>query len=133
MQAVFRLQKVVGGFVHVAEVRVTVESAASDEVAVSANAFDWRREAYGPTAVVYGPGDHQLATEAVEGVRYALGRLGSVGGEGYRVTVTEVKDTPVDTSVGDVKFAAASAVCAALGVQLDPPPTVEASGAVFPA
>jgi hypothetical protein len=131
MQAVFRVLKVLGGRPHVAEVAVTVERAGRDEVTVSADAFGWRREVHGPGASVNGPADQLLAAEAVEGVRYVLARL-SVPGAGYRVSVTRIWDTPVDTAVGDVKLAAALAVSAALGVELDPAPRLEATGAVFP-
>ena len=43
--------------------------------------------------------------------RYALRRVSSDAG--YRVSVTRIWDTSVDTSEGDVKIAAALAVCAA--------------------
>jgi hypothetical protein len=130
VDAVFRLHKVVAGLSHFAEVKVDVVPAARDEVAVSAGAFDWRRETYGPGAVVSQPGDRLLMAEAVEGVRYVLGRLPS--GVRYRVGVTTIMESPVDTSMGDVKLAAALAMCAALTLQLDPPPRLEAAGAVFP-
>ena len=131
MQAVFRLRQIVGGFPHLAEVEVTVEAAGRNDAVVSADAFDWRQVAYGPAWGGNGSGDQLLITEALEGVWYALARL-PVHGPGYRVDVTRIRDAPVDTSIGDVKLAAALAVCAALGVQLDPAPRIEAPGAVFP-
>jgi hypothetical protein len=57
-------------------------------------------------------------------VRYVLARL-PIRGAGYRVNVTRIRDSPVDTFVGEVKLAATVAVCAALGVQLDPAPRIE--------
>jgi hypothetical protein len=48
------------------------------------------------------------------------------------VTVTRIFDAPADTGVGDVKFAAVAATCQALGVELDRPPFIDASGVVFP-
>jgi hypothetical protein len=64
-------------------------------------------------------------------VRYVLARL-PVRDGGYRVSVTRVWDTPADTSAGDIKLAAALALCVALGVHLDPPPRLESAAAVFP-
>lgn len=108
-----------------------VEAAAGDEVTVSDEAFDWRRDHYGPHAVIHQPGDQLLVTEAVEGVRYVLRSL-PARGDGYRVRVTKILDTPVDTWVGDVKVAAALAMCKALGVELEPAPRIGADGPVFP-
>lgn len=48
------------------------------------------------------------------------------------VTVTKVVNAPVDTVPGDVKLAAALACRDALGLELDDPPRLEPSGAVFP-
>lgn len=127
----FRLRQMVDRFAHLAEVAVTVEAAAGDEVTVSNEAFDWRRDVYGPRAVVRGPGDESLVAEAVEGVQYVLGHVPARGG-GRRVQVTKIWVSPVDTWVGDVKVAAALAVCEALGVELEPAPRLGADGPVFP-
>src|SRR5262245_12763073 len=118
MEAVFRVRQIVGGLPHLAEVAVTVDAAVANEITVSDDAFDWRRDVHGPNTVVGGPADQRLAAEAVDGVRYVLERLGVDGG--YRVRVTRIWDTPVDTGIGDVKVAAALATCKALGVELEP-------------
>ncbi|WP_410817407.1 hypothetical protein [Micromonospora sp. 050-3] len=120
MQGEFRLRQIVGGIGHAADVAVAVEAADRDEVVVSPDAFAWLRDVYGPRAVIDRPVNDQLVAEAVEGVRYALARLGRPGG--YKVTVMKIVDLPVDTGDGDVKVAAAHAVCIALGIRLEPPP-----------
>lgn len=129
MEALFRLRRIVGGVPHFADVAVRVEPFAHDEVAVSDGVFAWRREVYGPDAVSGGPADQQMVVEAVEGVRYVLHRR---DGDGCLVTVTGIIDAPADTVVGDVKFAAVTATCQALAVELDCPPFIDASGVVFP-
>ncbi|MGC4747933.1 hypothetical protein ACLQ28_20090 [Micromonospora sp. DT201] len=129
MESAFRLRRIVGGVPHVADVAVRVESFTHDAVAVSEGVFAWRRKVYGPGAVSGGPIDQQMVAEAVEGVRYVLGRR---DGDGRLVTVTRICDAPADTGVGDVKFAAVAATCQALGVELDRPPFIGASGVVFP-
>ncbi len=121
MQARFRLLEVVDGIAHVAEVEVKVEPLDRDEVSVAADAFHWRREVYGPSAVVSGPGDSQLVEEALSGIRHGLIHLGPREA-GLRVTVTQICDFPVDTSPGDVKTAAIQALYLALGVQPEPAP-----------
>lgn len=130
MESSYRLRKYVGGVVHAVDIAVRVEPFGHDEVAVSDEAFDWRREVYGQNAVSGGPADQQMVVEAVEGVRYVLVRSGGSGGR--LVTVTRICDTPADTCVGDVKFAAVAATCQALGVELDRPPFIDASRVVFP-
>lgn len=129
MEGSFRLRKIVGGLPHVADVAVRVEPFAHDEVAVSDGVFAWRFEVYGPGAVSGGPSDQRMVAEAVEGVRYVLGRC---DGRGRLVTVTRIFEAPADTGVGDVKFAAVAATCQALGVELDRPPFIDPSGVVFP-
>lgn len=130
MEAVYRLRQLVDRMAHVAEVAVRIETASQDEVAVSADAFAWRRDVYGPDAVDTGPGDQLLIAEAMEGVHYVLRSLSARGG--YRVMVMRIWETPVDTWPGDVKVAAARAVCEALGVQLEPAPGIGATGAELP-
>ncbi|MET8251208.1 hypothetical protein [Micromonospora sp. NPDC005197] len=131
MQGEFRLRQVVGQIGHAADVAVAVEPADRDEVDVSPDAFAWLRDVYGPRAVIDRPVNDRLVAEAVEGAWYALARLGRPGG--YKVTVTRIVDMPVDTADGDVKVAAAHAVCLALGVRLEPPPRLTTNGVVFPA
>ena len=118
MEAVYRLRQMVGRMAHVAEVGVRVEEADHDDVIVSPDAFFWRREVYGPDAVITSPGDHLLVAEAVSGVHHTLDNL-PVRSGGYRVTLTRIQETPVDTWPGDVHVAAANAVATALDVQLD--------------
>jgi hypothetical protein len=130
VQGEFRLRQVVGRIGHAADVAVAVEPADRDEVDVSPNAFAWLRDVYGPRAVIDRPVNARLVAEAVEGARYALDRLGRPGG--YKVTVTKIVDMPVDTAEGDVKVAAAHAVCLALGMRLEPPPRFTTDGVVFP-
>ncbi|WP_124819751.1 hypothetical protein [Micromonospora ureilytica] len=130
MQGEFRLRQMVGAIGHAADVAVAVEAADRDEVDVSPDAFAWLRDVYGPGAVIDRPVNDRLVAEAVEGVRYALARLGEPGG--YKVTVTKIVDLPVDTGDGDVKVAAAHAVCTALGVRLEPPPRLTTDGATSP-
>ena len=48
------------------------------------------------------------------------------------MTVRVIRDAPIDTGPDDVKFAAVAATCVALNVELDPAPTVQAHGIVFP-
>src|SRR5690349_5037761 len=108
MQARFRLAQVVDGIAHVAEVEVRVEPGDGDEVAVSDAAFDWRRDVYGPAAVVLGPADDRLVDEAVAGVRNGLAVLGP-DEDGIKVTVLRICDFSVDTSPGDVEAAARQA------------------------
>ncbi|MEU8659161.1 hypothetical protein [Actinoplanes philippinensis] len=130
MEHSYRLRRIVSRIPHVAEVAVRVGACAHDEVVVSDEVFAWRRDLYGPQAVSGGPGDQELVAEAVEGVRYVLVRRGHSSGR--LVTVTRILDTPVDTGPGDVRFAAVMAACQALEVELDHPPFIDASGAVFP-
>ncbi len=131
MEAIFKLRKMVGVIAHVADVAVTAEVNDFDEVSVSDDAFMWRRQVYGPNAIVEMPGDDVFIHEAVAGARYTLGWLARTAG-GYRVIVTEIVPYPVDTSPGDVQVAAALAVGAALSVELHPPPYLTKAGAVFP-
>lgn len=120
MEAVYRLRQMVGRMAHIAEVGVRIEDADQDEVIVSPDAFFWRREVYGPDAVITLRDDHLLVAEAVAGVHRALNIL-PVRSAGYRVTLTRIQETPVETWPGDMLAAAANAVSQALGVQLDPP------------
>lgn len=117
----FRLLENFDRIAHVAEVEVKVEPADRDEVSVSAGAFDWRREMYGPAAVIHGPGDDQLVDEAIAGVRHGLILVGPREA-GLRVTVLRISDFPVDTSPGDVERAARQALYLSLGVQPEPAP-----------
>jgi hypothetical protein len=41
-------------------------------------------------------------------------------------------DAPADTGIGGVKFVVAAATCQAVGVELEPPPFIDAVGGVFP-
>jgi hypothetical protein len=120
-QARFRLTDVVDGIAHVAEVEVRVEPAGQDEVSVSGAAFDWRREVYGPAAVVLGPTDDRLVDEAVAGVRNGLAVLGP-DEDGIKVTVLRICDFSVDTSPGDVEMAARQALYLALRIQPESSP-----------
>jgi hypothetical protein len=120
MEAVYRLCQMVGRMAHIAEVGVRIEEADQDEVIVSPDAFIWRREVYGPNAVINANNDHLLVAEAVDGVHRALDNL-AVRSAGYQVTLTKIQETPVDTWPGDILVAAANAVSQALRVQLDPP------------
>ncbi|MER5337994.1 hypothetical protein [Micromonospora sp. NPDC002717] len=131
MQGEFRLRQVLGRIGHAADVAVAVEPADRDEVDVSPDAFAWLWDVYGSRAVIDRPINDRLVAEAVEGVRYALARLGRPGG--YKVTVMKIVDMPADTADGDVKIAAAHAVCLALGMRLEPPPRITTDGVVFPA
>ena len=115
---------------HWAEVTVRAEPAERHEVIASDDVFGWRRSVYGPEAWTDRPVDREFIAAAVAGVQYALDRI---GGSGRRVTVSTIHDAPADTFPDDVKFAAAAATCLALNVELDPPPTVEPHGIVFPA
>lgn len=63
--------------------------------------------------------------EAAAGARHALGRLPTASGD-YLVTVTDIRVSSVDTSVGDVHEATAKAVWRALG--LDAPPAYRGFG-----
>jgi hypothetical protein len=53
-----------------------------------------------------------MRAEAVDGVRYALDKL-TVDRQPYSVTVTEIRDAPVDRGPGDIKLAAAPTFAAA--------------------
>ncbi|MGW3859671.1 hypothetical protein [Micromonospora arida] len=132
MESSYRLRKIVGGLPHMAYVEVRVEAFSQDGVAVSDEVFDWRRDVYGRSAVSGGTADLQMVAEAIEGVWYVLVRSGGSDGGGRLVTVTSIRDSPADTGVGDVRFAAVAATCQALGVVLDRPPFIDASGVVFP-
>ena len=129
MEGTYRLKRIAGGFSHWAEVTVWAEPAARHEVTVDDDVFGWRRDVYGPDAWVDRSVDREFIAAAVAGVRYALDRI---GGSGKRVTVRVIHDAPADTGPDDVKFAAVAATCVALNVDLDPSPTVEAHGIVFP-
>ncbi|MEV1316432.1 hypothetical protein AB0J14_10145 [Micromonospora arborensis] len=130
VEAVFVLRQIVAGLPHWVKVAVEVEPADQDEVVVSPQAFDWLRDAYGPRTVVDRPVNHQLVTEALAGARYALAHVRGRNGAS-RVTLTMIKDSPVDTCDGDVMLAAAHAVAAALDGQMEPAPYLGAHGAVF--
>ncbi|MGQ5262439.1 hypothetical protein ACTWLT_16975 [Micromonospora sp. ZYX-F-536] len=132
MEAVFVLRQIVAGLAHIAKVAVEAEPADQDEVVVSPHAFDWLRDLYGPHAVVNRPVNQQFITEAIEGARYALAHVQGRN-RSSRVTLTIIGDSPADTCDGDVKLAAARAVAAALGGQMEPAPYLGAHGAVFPA
>jgi hypothetical protein len=121
VKARFRLLSMVDRVPRVAEVEVQVKRADRDEVVVSADAFAWRLDDYGPTALVDMLGDDELVTEAIDGVRHGLDRLGRRD-IGYLLTVTRVWPSPVDTGPGDVKAAATQALYLALGVQPEPAP-----------
>ena len=129
MEGTYRLKRIAGGIPHWAEVTVQAEPAERHEVIVSDDVFGWRRSIYGPEAFSGGPVDQEFITAAIAGVQYALDRI---GGDGQRVLVSTIRDAPADTCPPDVKFAAATATCLALNAELDPPPTVEPHGIVFP-
>lgn len=127
----YRLLRQAGGYTHFALVEVFVEPGDRDEIEVSPDAFSWLREVYGNNAVVDRQVNNDLIAEAVGGVRYVLGRL-QPRLQGFRVTVTVIVDSTADTNKGDVKLAAAFSTCKAMGVRLEPPPRLDASGLVFP-
>ncbi|GAA3741407.1 hypothetical protein HDA32_002492 [Spinactinospora alkalitolerans] len=132
MEATFRLARLVPFPPVYASVTVRVVPADGDEVEVGDEAFAWRLEAYGPHACYGAPYDADLIAEAEEGAHYALARLPAGVGP-VRVQVVDVRERPVDTGPGQVKFAAAHAVWRALGHEPADPPTVTAGGeVVFP-
>jgi hypothetical protein len=100
---------------------VRVEPADNDEALVSDSAFDWRRDVYGPAAMIHMVGDDQFVDEAIDGVREGLAVLDARDGH-LRVTVLRIYNFPVDTGPGDVKTAARQALYLALGVQPEPAP-----------
>jgi hypothetical protein len=123
MEGTYRLKRILGGISHWAEVTVRIEPAERHEVTVSDDVFGWRRDVYGPEAYSGGPVDQQYVAAAIAGVSHALDRI---GGAGKRVIISKIDDAPADTCPPDVKFAAATATCLALNVELDPPLTLEA-------
>jgi hypothetical protein len=132
VDATYLLRRHVAGLAHVAQVTVDVqEISAADQITVSPSAFDWRVGAYGPNAILHMTGDDALKSEAVEGVGYVLDRIGDRAG-GYIVEIRHIWCSYTDTSAGDVKLAAALALCQALDVTLDPPPSLTAEGHTFP-
>ncbi|MDP9793167.1 hypothetical protein J2S43_001679 [Catenuloplanes nepalensis] len=129
MEGTYRLKQIAGGVAHWAEVTVWMEPADWLEVIVSDDVFGWRRSIYGPEAWNRDPVEQEFVAAAIDGVQYALGRIGD---KMKRVIIKAIRDAPVDTLPTDVKFAAAAATCLALNVVLDPPPTIEPHGVIFP-
>jgi hypothetical protein len=101
-----------------------VKAAPRDSVAIADSAFAWRE--YPP-----GAAGKLLSSEAIEGIRYALGKLPGDRPQ-YQVTVTRIEYTETDTGPGDVKLAAAHATWAALNFEPSEPPWISKDGPVFP-
>jgi hypothetical protein len=90
---------------HYAKVYLKVIPAPDDTVTIADDAFAWR-DFPDATEVAY------YKAEAIAGVRDALADLPTPR-PGYRVTVTEIHDAPIDTAPGDVRVAAGRAFQAA--------------------
>ena len=101
MEALFRLLEIRDGIAHVAEVGIRAQTADHDEILLSTSMFAWRREAHGPDAVMQLESDAALVREAIDGVQDGLERVSRDHGGGYRVTVTKIWESAVDTSPGD--------------------------------
>jgi hypothetical protein len=113
---------------HVGIVSVEVEAQTQRNVFVSPNAFSWLKGAYGEKASTQNEWIETLKHEASSGVMFALAEA-DVGAE---VTITRIEFSNIDTTVGDVQYAAAWAVWNALGHQPTNPPWVDDSGVHFP-
>ncbi|MEV0715620.1 hypothetical protein [Asanoa sp. NPDC050611] len=124
MEASYRLSKYVNKVFHWARVTVSADVAEQDSITVAEDVFALR--GYPPGVEV-----DAMRSEAVDGVRYALGKLPQ-GGPRYEVTVIQIEDAPADTGPGDVKLAAAQATWAALQFLPTEPPSFDHSGPVFP-
>lgn len=132
METTFRLARYVGGRGHWAEVTVHITPADQSDIVVGEEAFAWLYRVYGPNATTQGPAYDEIKAEAVDGTRYALQALPAEA-QSVRVLITEIRDMPVDTNEGDVKFAAAHAVWQALGHDPELRPGItEDSVVVFP-
>lgn len=132
MKATFRLARYVRGRPHWAEVTVEVAPAGQPDVVMGEEVFAWLHVSYGPNATTRGPAYDELKAKAADGARYALRRLPPEA-QPVRVLITEIRDSPVDTNEGDVKFAAAHSVWQALGHEPEHRPWItDDSIVVFP-
>lgn len=132
MEGRFRLLRQASNWALMVEVSVNVDRAAEREIVVEPDVFVWRREFYGPEARWGGVFDDALCMAAEDGVRYALERLPDSMGNAH-VRVTNIWDSPADTTVPAVKFAAAYATWRATGHEPTTPPYIDQNGqAVFP-
>jgi hypothetical protein len=132
MEGRFRLLRQTRKWGLMVEVGVRVDPAAEREIVIDPDVFVWRREVYGPEARWGGPCDDALCVAAEEGVRYALECLPDSGGNAH-VRVTNIWDSPADTTAPAVKFAAAYATWRAMGHEPTTPPYIDQDGqAVFP-
>ncbi|MFE0460944.1 hypothetical protein ACFW1A_17010 [Kitasatospora sp. NPDC058965] len=101
MEGTFRLQRQTSRWARFAQVTVRAVAAAESGVRV------------GPDVAA---DDQSGRAEACDGAWYALSRL-PADARGIVVSVVAIVTAPADTGPGDVKFAAAHAVWAALGRQ----------------
>lgn len=132
MEGSFWLKRYVGGLPHFAEVAVQAEPAERDEVTVSQDVYEWRKDLYGPNAASGGPDDESFVEAAAEGVRYALRHRPGDSLPGILVNVTKIRDSPMDTAPAHVKFAAVEATRQALNVELTQQPHIDRTGVIFP-
>ncbi len=107
----YRLTSVDKGRVHYAEVTVAARPSSTNAVTAGAAPFSWNIEAYGPFAKSSSM-DPVYVAEALDGVRLALDEL---NGFFFDAVVVEIRETLVDTHLGDVRYAAAHALWRAVG------------------
>lgn len=108
-----RLARQSGGIGFFAEVHVVVSEHADSAVTISADAFAWLKESYGPSAR-QPPDSHPLRSAAVHGARFALEHLASPRAT-HAVSITLIRFTHVDTTPECAAFASCRAVWDALG------------------
>jgi hypothetical protein len=112
MEGSFRLRRILNGVAHVADVDLWAEAARRAEVVISDDVFSWRCKDYGPDAA--GLRDPEWESPVIEGIREELHQTLPASGS-YRVTVTRIFGTIVDSTQDDLRYAAAMALRNALG------------------
>jgi hypothetical protein len=104
--------------IHYAEVSVSAEmQAANGSISVSATAFAWLKDAYGPDAFEWAICD-AYQTAAVDGAKYALNHIsGKKSGLNAAVLIDRIHAHPAHTCPDDVSFASCMAVWNALAIK----------------
>lgn len=116
--ATYKLAKYAGGRGHYAVVTATADFADECSVTVSPDAFAWLCEAYGPNAVVGGPGFESDRAAAESGAMFALRHIaGRESLVAARVVIDSIRTAPGDTTPDDIAYASCWAVWQAMGAE----------------
>lgn len=130
--AKYKLLKVSGGVGHYAKVSVTAEPAdEGSSVVVSDDVFAWLKDVYGPDAYEWNVCD-AYRDGAKAGAAYALKHRTAHDQDHWKIVITKIDVSPVDSTEQTVAFATCMAVWDAIGDEGMHAPYFVGRAVVFP-